>query len=498
MNQLLKHIELEAYQRLLTAAVGEEAPLAIIANDGSVLWSSESCNPLGFGTWLGELRGELADLDALVRCQIDEGAMVLATPVQRGNVRPGSVATVLSRGASRDSAIDQRACDALRAVGDALGRDIQREVEIGGLADELTGRNEEMHIVYSFEQQFGRLRSASEGMETILHELGETMRLDFVAIVRPGEAPIVGGTPVKAMSNLDLILTQLEHTFFRFVKAGREQVLINEVDDPRRSYLFVDMPFRVLAYPLTHDDDVDGMLVMLRSPKRPNFASADAALGSAIAHQVELLLRNESMINKMERFGRQTARSLIAAVEAKDPYTAGHSERVQTVSVSLARALRVTSREIDDVSWGALFHDIGKIAIPDAILSKRGKLTKDEYTVIKTHPERSYEILRHIDHVSGGALQGARSHHERFDGRGYPDGLIGKQIPNEARIIAIADTYDAITTSRSYRAATPHAKAVETILEVGGAQLDPDVVATFDRLCQTRPTWIRDDDPDAP
>ena len=136
-------------------------------------------------------------------------------------------------------------------------------------------------------------------------------------------------------------------------------------------------------------------------------------------------------------------------------------------------------------------HDVGKIGIPDAILCKPARLTKDEYTFIMVHPERSYEILRHIDQLKN-AVHGARHHQEMWDGTGYPHRLKGDRIPLHARIMAVADTYDSITSSRAYRAGRSHEVAMAEIARVSGTQLDPSMVEIFARLCATdpEPEWL--------
>jgi len=137
-----------------------------------------------------------------------------------------------------------------------------------------------------------------------------------------------------------------------------------------------------------------------------------------------------------------------------------------------------------------LLHDVGKIGIPDAVLCKPSRLTPDEYSFIKVHPERSYEILRHIKHLEKAVL-GARHHQEMYDGKGYPHGLKGEHIPLHGRIIAVPDTYDSITSSRAYRAGRSHEIAMQEIERVSGTQLDPAIVKVFKELVAAEPEWLQ-------
>lgn len=169
---------------------------------------------------------------------------------------------------------------------------------------------------------------------------------------------------------------------------------------------------------------------------------------------------------------------LSALLEAKDVYTATHSNSVNALSVKIAKAMHLPPKDIFDISVAANLHDLGKVTISNSIINKEGKLDDEEYETIKSHPVASYEMLHGLssfDSVKEMVLR----HHERYDGKGYPNGLRGDELSLGAKIIAVADTYDAITSTRSYRKALSHQYAMEEIARVSGTQLDPEVVQTF-------------------
>ncbi|HEY4280845.1 MAG TPA: HD domain-containing phosphohydrolase [Conexibacter sp.] len=180
---------------------------------------------------------------------------------------------------------------------------------------------------------------------------------------------------------------------------------------------------------------------------------------------------------ELRRSCESTVRALADAVEARDAYTGKHAERVAAYGLTLARACGLPVEE-PQIEFGFLLHDIGKVAISDAILHKPGTLTGPERDVMRQHPVIGDEIVSGIDFL-GDARHVVRSHHERWDGAGYPDRLAGDGIPLAARVFAVADTFDALTSDRPYRAAASIAAARSVIAEGAGSQFDPDVAATF-------------------
>jgi putative nucleotidyltransferase with HDIG domain len=178
-----------------------------------------------------------------------------------------------------------------------------------------------------------------------------------------------------------------------------------------------------------------------------------------------------------------TIRSIAEAIDAKDPYTKEHSKGVEKRAMLIARELGMSEAEVEEIGCAALLHDVGKLAIEDKILGKTAGLTPEEKAVIKTHPERGAKILSRVEgEKMKRIIPGVRNHHERWDGKGYPDGLVGEAIPLMARIITVADTFDAMTTDRPYQRAMTHHQALEQLNALKGIVLDKKVVEAFNRV----------------
>lgn len=186
----------------------------------------------------------------------------------------------------------------------------------------------------------------------------------------------------------------------------------------------------------------------------------------------------ETAYSDLKNAYKGTMESLRLAVDAKDSYTKNHSDRVSYYSVLIAKGLNLPTEEIELIKNGGLFHDIGKIGIPDAILQKAGKLTDEEYHDIKNHPSIGEHILQPA-RIFNDIIPMVKHHHEHFDGRGYPSGLAGDDIPLCARIVCVADSFDAMTSDRSYRPRFTLYKALEELKNCKGAQFDPELVDVF-------------------
>jgi len=187
--------------------------------------------------------------------------------------------------------------------------------------------------------------------------------------------------------------------------------------------------------------------------------------------------RSQILCDLSELFYK-TIKSIAFALDAKDKYTHGHSMRVTLYSLALAKNLELPDDLLEEIETAGLLHDIGKIAIPEKILLKPGKLTDEEFEIIKSHPELGEKLVKSVEKL-GLISNWLKHHHERYDGKGYPDGLVGEDIPISARIIALADTYDAMTSDRAYRKALSHEEAIAEVERCSGTQFDPNLAKIF-------------------
>jgi putative nucleotidyltransferase with HDIG domain len=249
----------------------------------------------------------------------------------------------------------------------------------------------------------------------------------------------------------------------------------------RARELFAEHPARQVSsaavVPLKMRDRLIGWIAVISLNASRRFDEGQRKLLSMMASRAAAAIENARLYQDLQATFQQTIQSLARTIDRMDHYTSGHSERVARYAVALARWLGLPEQDIEVVRHSALMHDIGKIGCV-MNLNKPGKLTLDEYEIFKRHPVYGREILDPIRFL-GPVVPGVYLHHERWDGRGYPLGLGKNDIPLIARIISIADTYDAMTSDRSYRRALPHDVTVTEIERCSGTQFDPDLAGTF-------------------
>lgn len=254
--------------------------------------------------------------------------------------------------------------------------------------------------------------------------------------------------------------------------------LDNNPDETTRSHLKqcgIDVS-NVIITPLRHDKKTLGILAGFNKPG--GFSGNDKFMLTMVSSIAVTAILNNGLISQLEELFETTIESLVKTIDAKDSYTRGHTGRVSKYTLAIGRELGWDQEKLRQAYIGTLFHDIGKIGIPDHVLNKKGKLTKEEYELMKSHVTIGYEILKDIPRLKD-VFDYVLCHHERWDGRGYPRGLAGEQIPLEGRVVCVADSFDAMISNRSYRNALPVSKAVEELVNGAGSQFDLQIVEIF-------------------
>ena len=239
-----------------------------------------------------------------------------------------------------------------------------------------------------------------------------------------------------------------------------------------------------LVLPVFLDDILKAVITIGRGQSE-TYNEEDITQARQMADQVAVALSNANLIQELDKLNLGTLTALARTVDAKSSWTAGHSERVTDMALKIGAALKLDPKELDNLHRGSLLHDIGKIGVPVSILDKPGKLDHDEYQTVKTHPRIGARILEPIaayETIIPIVLQ----HHERYDGKGYPDGLSGDAINIGARIVAVADVFDSLKSDRPYREGWPLERVIDLITQEAGRQFDPKIVEAFRSIIKLR------------
>jgi HD-GYP domain-containing protein (c-di-GMP phosphodiesterase class II) len=253
------------------------------------------------------------------------------------------------------------------------------------------------------------------------------------------------------------------------------------VDNPFK-YAWPEQIRNILAVPVGPADKMMGLLVATNILNKPDFDSTDVKLFNSVANQCAVFIENGRLFDDLKELFIGSLKALTNSIDAKDQYTRGHSERVALISRWIAEHLKethpLTEKEIHHIYLAGLLHDIGKIGVSESVLRKQGKLSDEERSIILSHPRIGASILSEIPQMRE-IIPGVLYHHERYDGKGYPEGLSGQDIPFSARIIALADAFDAMTSRRVYRDAMSIRRALSEVEKGVGCQFDPIAARAF-------------------
>ncbi|MDO8445582.1 MAG: GAF domain-containing protein [Deltaproteobacteria bacterium] len=233
----------------------------------------------------------------------------------------------------------------------------------------------------------------------------------------------------------------------------------------------------MICVPVMIKEKITGVLQAINKSEGM-FSPKDLELFQMLANQVAIAIDNARLMEGLRQTFYETAEALAEAIEKRDPYTGGHTKRVLTYSMASAEYMGVSPQEMDWLKLSAILHDIGKIGVEDRVLRKQGSLNDEEFALMKAHPRMGAEIMEYVEKLKD-IIPGMKHHHERFDGKGYPDGLKDGEIPLIARIISVSDTFDAMTSDRPYRKGLSDETAINELQKHAGVQFDPVVVRAF-------------------
>lgn len=356
---------------------------------------------------------------------------------------------------------------------------VQRGLEKRRLSAENLRLREALSL-YKVSEAIAASLSLEEVLSTVDHSVVADVRADAVATwLYDGQGKYLERSAMRSSElRADAKLGQLDaDRCSEWFEAG--QLLLEH--GARAASFYAEQPEPEIAslavVPLRTRDRMVGWIAAISLTQNRHFDEGQRKLLSIIASRAAAAIENARLYEDLQATFQQTIQSLARTIDKMDRYTAGHSERVSRYAVALARALWLPESQIEVVRHSALMHDIGKIGCV-MNLNKAGRLTIEEYETFKRHPTYGRDILDPIRFLQP-VIPGVYLHHERWDGRGYPLGLKKNDIPLIARIIAVADTYDAMTSDRAYRRAVPHEVTVNEIENFAGSQFDPDVAGPF-------------------
>lgn len=374
-------------------------------------------------------------------------------------------------------------------VAAALRQLIASEYEAIDLASELSSQYEEITLLYDLSNAFSGTLRLEELQHSAIQQIAATLGVRRISLLMLDEER----TGLILTAGLGVNPSDLGTMRF---KAGKS--LAWQVVETNRSLIANDLstqpdyvpsanPERaLLLVPLASKRGLIGVLTVADKTDGTDFDSKDEKLLAAIASQMGAVWENARLYKETKELFFNTVEALSAAIDAKDPYTHGHSRRVTEFSTAIAEELGMVGDELERIRISAMLHDIGKLGVDDAILRKPDRLTNDEFGQIKKHPGIGAEIMGRVTNLAR-FTPGMVDHHEKFDGSGYPEGRKGDQISLAGRIIAVADTFDAITSNRPYhpdRKGKPAAVALAELERCLGTHFDPAVVGAFIRAHQ--------------
>ena len=348
--------------------------------------------------------------------------------------------------------------------------------------EELTDRSDmirgQLSLMFQISESMSVTKEPQRFLKDFCTKLHDVMDLEVAAalVAEPsmklcGDIVIHAGSEDISPSQIRLV-TAVEVA--NKMGPGQRYIANNDLIDEKQTSIWNPEIRNLAAASLNIKGECVGYVVGLNKKAR-DFDLSDQDMFLTVANQASQFLENHSIYAELNELLDGTLHSLTESIDAKDPYTCGHSRRVAEMSRMIAIGYGMTEAKAHYVYLAGLLHDVGKIGVPESILLKKGRLTDEEFDAIRQHPVISSRILRRIRNLVP-VMDGVLSHHERIDGRGYPHGLSGELVPLSARIVGLADSWDAMTSDREYRRALSIDHAVQELKDCAGQQFDPDLV----------------------
>ena len=357
--------------------------------------------------------------------------------------------------------------------------------ELAGLSNELSESYEELSLLYKLATNMTVDQPPSTFLTEACRELHQVVGLRWLALQLIDDDPRLNelaGTVFTA-GNIRISPPQLRHVGAALLERGLDRSKPLIADDTRVLEIagLPELSRDLLVVPLITEQRVLGVMFAGEKLDGTEIDAIDAKLCSALANSLSIFVENVMLYDDMQAMFLGTLHALTAAIDAKDSYTHGHSERVALMSRQLAEAAGLSDNQVERVYVAGLVHDVGKIGVPESVLSKPGKLTDVEFDQIKMHPEVGAKILQDIRQMHD-LIPGVLYHHERWDGKGYPHGRAGEDIPLFGRLICLADSFDAMSSNRTYRKGMSHDQVIAEIRRCAGTQFDPKLAEYFVNL----------------
>ena len=388
------------------------------------------------------------------------------------------------RGEALSEAEASRMIVCLRWMQDDAVKLSEQSADLRHLGEELAVNYEELSLLYKLSCSMTLDQPPALFFQGACAELQEVSGLAWLSLYINGQndriAPAQRGRLyVVGREHPQPQLTRLSQTLIKQFGAQSQSQIFD--DTSVISQEAASLSRDLLAVPLTRNGQTLGLVLGGERLDGQHLDSNDSKLCASLANSLSIFTENLMLLGDAHELFMGTLLALTSAIDAKDSYTHGHSERVALLSRMLAEAAGLGSSVSDRVYLAGLIHDVGKIGVPERVLSKPGRLTDNEFELIKRHPEIGAKIVRGIRQMQD-LVPGVLHHHERWDGRGYPRQLAGEEIPIFGRLIGLADAFDAMSSTRTYRSALNHQIVLEEIRKCRGAQFDPELAEVFVKL----------------